>query len=312
MATHDELHLNSVIEEVSLSALHIDRSYQRVPSQQLVDNIAENWNVVASELILVSNRGERPEMDGEVPGGFWLVNGQHRTLAARKLGKAKIWARVVDLSKEDDPGAIEADLRLTTNVKLGDRPLERFKAQVRAGDSDSLEIMKILASFGTEINEKPSQDGGVNAISTVEALFLTDPTGALLKEVLEVIRDAFKAYAGRAVSANMLKSLAWFIESHGMDVDRSRLVTKLRETGLEAIHRGAVTIQSALGGSGWVNYYRRILEIYNEGLVQKNKLDYQYRGSTTFAARSRVGSSSGGSGQAGQMSPLPSGYPGAN
>lgn len=283
----EEIHRNSKIKEVLLAEIKIDRSYQRDPSQTLVDEIAANWDEVASELVLISDRGERPEGD-EVEGGYWLVNGQHRSLAARKRSHKKIWARIVDLSDVDDPAAIEASLRLKLNVKLGDRPLERFKAQLRAGDPDSLEIEKILENLGTEVNENTNMEYGINSISTVEAIYAADG-GSLLRETLELIRDAFGGLTGKKVSAANLKGIAWFVEKHGAEVDRTRLVKQLQDISIEALHRRALTMQSTMGGSLWMNYYRASVEIYNEKLREKSKLEWKMRGATKFAPRRGVG-----------------------
>src|SRR5262249_27900451 len=153
--TVDEIHAASTIKEVLLGKIQVDRSYQRDPSIPLIDRIADEWDVVASELVLVSDRGPRPEAS-EVAGGLFIVNGQHRMRAALKLGHKKIWARVIDLRDVEDPGAIEAAFRLKTNVRLGDRIHERFKAQLRAGDEESHAIVNLLARFDAEINLVPT------------------------------------------------------------------------------------------------------------------------------------------------------------
>src|SRR5256885_6899745 len=85
----EQIHASSSIEKVPISELQVDRSYQREPTQALVDDIAENWDEVSSELLLVSDRG--------LGRGKYVVNGQHRTLGARKRGLADVWARVIDL-----------------------------------------------------------------------------------------------------------------------------------------------------------------------------------------------------------------------
>lgn len=281
----ERLHQTSVIKEVELEHVRIDRSYQRDPSQALVEQIAADWDEVASELVLISDRGKR-DSEGEVEGGFWLVNGQHRSLAARKRGHETIWARIVDLSEVDDPAQIEASLRLKLNIKLGDRPLERFKAQVRAGDEDSLGLVRILARHDTQVNEQVNMDNGINAIATVEALYRVD-NGALLSETLEILREAFGSLHGKKVSAAMMKGVAWFVEKHSQTSDRGRLMEKIKMAGTEAIHRRAVTTQSTMGGSLWMNYYRVIVEFYNENLQVKSRLDWQLRGANTFSTRSK-------------------------
>lgn len=294
----ENFHENSLIREVHLSDIKIDRSYQREPSQKLVDEIAANWNLVASELVLVSDRGAGRESQWKEEGRFYLVNGQHRTLAARKLNHETIWARVVDLSKETDPGAVEADFRLLLNVKLGDKSLERFKAQVRAGDEDSINIVKLLARFDTEINVSPNPESGINCIAAIESIYAPDK-GGLLAETLEVIKDAYGGFYGRAVSAATFKGIAWFILKHADTTDRDRLVDKLKIAGTEALHRKSVTMQSTMGGSLWMNYYRTLVEFYNERLVDKNRLEWQLRGAGSTFVKGGGESSAGRSGEGG-------------
>lgn len=279
----DKLHSSSVVQKVPLKMLQIDRSYQRNPSQSLVELIANDYDELASELVLVSNRGKR---SGDILGGYFLVNGQHRSLAAQKLDHEDIWARIMDTSKLDDPAALEAALRIKLNVKLGDQPLERFKAQVRAGDEDSLAIVKILAHFGTRVNEKIDMNEGINSIATMEALYAVDG-GALLAETLEIIKEAFGNLSGKRVSAAMLKGLGWFVEKHGSQTDRGRLMDRIRLAGTEQIHRRGITQQSVMGGSLWMNYYRAFVELYNDGLQQKSRLEWILKGANKFSVRSK-------------------------
>lgn len=272
------MHAASKILQVPLDKIHVDRSYQRDLSMRLVDQIADNWDEVASELTLISDRGERPEH-----GGLFIVNGQHRTAAAKKLQRKKIWARLIDLSAEEDPAAIEASLRLKTNVRLGDRPLERFKAQIRSGDEESLAIQKLLARFDTEINMVPVVDSGINAISTVEMLFRVD-NGGLLGETLQVLKNAYPIVGGKHAAAALMKGVAWFIVKHD-PATIDRMTEKLSDLGQQALDRKARTIQATMGGSLWMNYYRAMIETYNEKLSQKQRLDWQMRGVGRFGLR---------------------------
>lgn len=273
----DELHANSTIKEIPLSKIRVDRSYQREVSLSLVDQIAEEWDVIASELILVSDRGTRPEGE-EVEGGLFVVNGQHRVLAARKLGHKTIWARVIDLRKHVDPGEIEADFRLKTNVRLGDRSHERFKAQLRAGDPESHAIVKLLSKFDTEINLVPTFDHGVNCISTVEVLYRIDD-GALLTDTLEIVQSSFRAIGGKAAGSNVFKAVAWFTHKHADESDRDRLIEKLTVLGPAAWESKARTMQSTMSGSLWLNFYRILVDVYNEKLSERNRLSWQTKGS---------------------------------
>jgi len=285
--TIDTIHANSTIKEVQLDKLQVDRSYQRDPSIPLIDKIAEEWDIVASELVLVSDRGPRPE-GAEFAGGLFIVNGQHRMRAARKLGHKKIWARVIDLKEVEDPGKLEAEFRLKTNVRLGDRIHERFKAQLRAGNEESLAIVKLLARFDAEINLVPTSESGINCITTVETIYRIDE-GALLNDTLEIIRDSLKVVGGKNVNAAFLKGLSWFIEKHQMDSDRSRLIEKISTMGVNGLERRARANQSTFAGALWVNYYRTMLDLYNEKLAPRNRLELSTRGQGSFRTRPSAG-----------------------
>lgn len=281
-----ELHASSEIREVPLDKIRVDRSYQRDPSIPLADRIAEDWDVVASELVLVSDRGNRPK-DGPVEGGLFIVNGQHRTIAAKKLGIPTIWARVIDLRKHHDPAAVEAEFRLKTNIRLGDRPHERFKAQLRSGNPESHAIQALLEKFNTELNLTPQAETGINCITTVETVYRFD-NGALLKDTLEVIRDSFRVVGGKNVNAGFLKGTAWFIEKHADQSDVSRLCEKLSVLGVPALERKARTMQSVMGGSVWLNYYRTLVDLYNDKLADRNRLEWSTRGSRALNTKSRT------------------------
>jgi len=288
----DAIHAASKVVQVELGVLKIDRSYQRDPSQSLVDKIADKWNEVASELLLVSDRGDR---ENGHDGGMFVVNGQHRSLAARKVGVTKVWARVIDLRNYPDPAAIEATFRLQTNVRMSDKPLERFKAQLRAHDPESMAIQKILAEYDTEVNQVPNQDYGINAVAAVERLYRVDE-GLLLKDMLQLLRDTYGVIGGKSTTSALMIGYAWFIVKHAEESSRSRVVEKLNEAGPAALDRRARTIGATLPGSLWVQYYRAIVDFYNERLQEKSKLEWRLRGAGSFGPRGwgRGGEQSGG------------------
>jgi len=272
----EELHANSRIDKVPLASLRLDRSYQREQSETLIDLIANTWDQVAAGAILVSDRGNRPK-DGAVEGGMFIVNGQHRSKAAAKRGMTHIDAVILDLRNHPDPGTVEAGFRLKANVGLGDRPLERFKAQLRAGDEESLAIAAMLARYGAEINQIPT-DTGINAVATIEQLYRGDDEGVLLAQTIEIIRDAWTHVGGKNTQAALLKGLWWFIAKHANESDRTRLVSKLQGVGLAGLLTRSRQMQLTMSGSLWVNYYRVLVDLYNEGLRDRNRLQWMLRG----------------------------------
>lgn len=276
----EEINAKSVIRQVNLSDLSVDRTYQRDPSQSLVDKISEEWDEVASELLLVSDRGANRKDRWPEGGQYYLVNGQHRSLAAAKRGIKKVQARVIDLTEVPDPAAFEAIFRLRTNVRLGDKPVERFKAQVRSGDPDSLAIVIMLENFGTYVNETVG-DTGINAVTALEKLYRVDD-GKLLQETLQLIKDAYGGLGGMYTTQPILVGVAWFILKHQDESDRTRVVQQLAHSGPAALDRRARAIAASMPGTLWQNYYRAVVEFYNERLSDSKKLEWRTRGASTF------------------------------
>lgn len=286
-ATLDEIKAASVVKPVRLARLQVDTIYQRVPSMKLVDQIEADWNLIASELILVSDRGPREDGSG-ILGGLFVVNGQHRLIAALRLGLEELDARVINLRKESNPVAIEAALRLQTGVRLSDKTFERFKAQLAAGDEDSLKIVKILTSYGTKPMTGPGEEG-ITAIATIERLFRVDD-GPLLSETLQVILDAWGDFDGRKSSSAIMKGIAWFIKTHvasaDTPADRARLVSKLRSLTATQLDARARQFAGTMGGALWLNVHLAILDLYNDGLGGRNKLQFSKKGASKFGSRS--------------------------
>jgi hypothetical protein len=276
----DEIHAASKTAQVILSKLRVDRTYQRVPSQQMIKRIADNWNLVASEQILVSDRGKRPEGEDLIEGGLFLVNGQHRVWAARRIGIDKLEARIIDLTAFENPVGIEAAFRLQTGVRLGDKTFERFRAQLAAGDEESLSILGILTKLETKPMLQPG-DGGITAIASVESIYRLDGDGSLLTETLQTIKDTWGGFDEKKATAASMKGFAWFIENHAEETNRDRLIERMKKVTSAQADARARQFAGIQGGALWMNYYIHILDIYNDGLNKTQKLQIQRSGASS-------------------------------
>src|SRR3989304_2375030 len=109
------------LEVLTIDDLHVDHTYQRDLSADRVQSIAARWDIVAAGPIVVSRRAN---------GDLYIVNGQHRAAAAKMAGETHVIAQVVN----DLTAKKEATLRLKGNCRLGDKAMERFRAQLVSGD----------------------------------------------------------------------------------------------------------------------------------------------------------------------------------
>lgn len=258
------------IEVIELSKLKVDPVYQRDLTAQFVERLAEKWDIVTAGTIVVSRR----------PDGFlYIVDGQHRAAAAVRAGETHILCQVVHEPSAEE----EARLRLKGNVKRTDRVFEVFRARLAAGDETAEAIQRILADFGTHINMVPTTNSGINAVTAVEKLYTLDD-GVTLITVLTMMKKLFGEIRPEVASSDILKGLTWFLGQHGATVDMERFERMFKITGPAALSRSARAHKASLGGSLWVNTYRALVTVYNEGLSDASKLEWKTKGSTSWKA----------------------------
>lgn len=256
------------IQEVALADLKVDPVYQRDLTASFVERLAGNYDVVTAGTIVVSRRPD---------GDLYIVDGQHRAAAAVRAGETHILAQVVNEPSAEE----EARLRLKGNVKRTDRIFEVFRARLASGDETALAIQRILAEFDTQINLTPTLGSGINAVSAVEKLYKLD-NGVSLITVLTMMKKLFGEIRPEIASSDLLKGLTWFLGRHDGDFDMERFERLLKLTGPAALGRSARAHKASLGGALWVNSYRALVTMYNEGLSDASKLEWKTKGSTSW------------------------------
>jgi len=249
------------IEVVSIEDLHSDPLYQRDLIAQVVENIANDYDIVTAGTIVVS---QRPN------GDMFIVDGQHRVAGAKLAGETHVLAQVIENMTPED----EAKRRIQGNYKKTDKVYEIFRARVFAGDPVARGITALLAEFDTQINYVPDYDRGINAVSAVEGIYKMDD-GVRLRRILQTLTAAFGDVQGAHANGNLLKSVGWFIDRHGEEADIERLISRMTTEGVGSLTRKAVNMKAVMGGTQWINMYRALVEVYNERLADSNKLEWR-------------------------------------
>jgi Family of unknown function (DUF6551) len=251
---------------VPIEAVNVDQSYQRSLNMDFAHRIKSEHD----------NRVEDPPLLGiRNSGALYVVSGQHRIASAQLRGEPRVICRIVAGVNK----AAEADMRLKGNVALGESSVSRFKARVAAGHADALAIVALAESFGTQVNQTPMVESGLNCVSALEKLYAIDE-GTLLARVFETVKDAWGVVGGRSSSAAILNGTAWFLREHGGEFDRARLIEKMQKYGANVLVSRAMSHANVQGGSLWVNFYRALIEAYNEQLGDGSKLEARTGGWT--------------------------------
>jgi len=255
------------IEVLDIDELSIDGSYQRDLVQKLVDDIAVSYDPLTAGVVLVSRREDE---------SLYIVDGQHKVAGAKQAGNQTVLSLVVNGLRPED----EAKLRLAANVKRADTALEKYKARRASGDPDVAGIDNACAAFGVKVNESPVGHSGINGVTTLQHLWEVDGSGEALRNVFQVVQDAWGAPEGQYAGAAMLKGIAFFLLKHP-EADRGRLIDRMKTEGPAALKRSASNHRVALGGSTWLNVYRALVEAYNFRLGEGSKLEWRTGGWTS-------------------------------
>jgi hypothetical protein len=266
-----EIEQSGKLELLAIEDLHFDKRYQRDLSADWVQRKGEEYEERKAGTIIVNQRKN---------GELWVIDGQHRTGAAQASGRTHMLALVFDSLTDHE----EAAMRVSYNDRRPDNVQQRFKARLYAGDPTAKAIEEICSQFGTRINNAPQMGVGINCVRTIEHLYERDD-GVLLTRVMDVMRRAWGDIGGRNAGTAMFRGLGWLLETNSDQLDVNRLVDVMQSEGVQGLLGRAESHRMAVGGSGWTNTYRALLEIYNPRLPAGKRLQMRLHGQGGVGAR---------------------------
>lgn len=248
--------------KISLSEMIID-SYQGHVNNSLVEKMAAKWDESAAGAVILNMREDNT---------YAVLDGQHRVLAAKKVGVTELNALVfIGKSREE-----EAKLFVQLNTKHNVSALDRFRANLVAGGHREKNIRAAVREVGLDIaftrggNAKTGPDG----VTCVAAMInIYDKFGLpLLKTTLGALTSAFSAYPDRrkAYSQPAMIGTAQFIYRYPQ-ANIPRLIEKMRTkspTVLTAMGETKIDAHSDL----WVGWGKMLVDLYNSGLKAKDSL----------------------------------------
>lgn len=178
-----------------LSLLYINEDYQRKPRSH-VHKIAANFNENKCGFLLVSY--------DKVRGGFSIVDGQHRYLAAKQAGVQNLPCQIlenIDSKQEALIFAAQNENRGWVSVS------ESFHARVYAGEPTACAIKQICNSYGVStLKSEKKDEASIKSLEAVELIYETYGESGL-RWVLEIIRDSGWTLLKGAYSSATLKSI---------------------------------------------------------------------------------------------------------
>jgi hypothetical protein len=249
----------SGLRELPAGSLKVDIEGQGLFNQGWADEIAANWRDEAYGVLTVSYRD----------GAYWVIDGQHRLAAARKLGVETLRCFVlVNKSTQE-----EAQDWLTANVaRRTKNGWDRFHQRVRSGDGLAIAVKEICAGRGIRIVNGTAPLGATRSVGTLFAI--AGLSTRTLERTLDTVLAAWSQDRVPAGSTNRsalgsyilaaVGDFLWVYRGHPQ-MSKERLVGSLSR-------HDALAVEQAIKGNGRLGVRNHrvsrdvILSIYNSGL----------------------------------------------
>lgn len=202
---------NQYLDHLPVSALKLDRGYQRDVSEAKVRKLIADWQERAIGILHVAARED----------GYYVIDGQHRVRAAQDqgLGDLKVPCYVHrDLTREE-----EAAMFLYLNDSKLVSALDRFNAGIVAGDEDCIGVRDTLKHYGLEVGAGGG-DGCVRCVSKLLTLYRKDP--ALLDRLCLVATQAWGTRQS-AFEQVVVTGLGQVLGRYNGELDEAAFVKKL-------------------------------------------------------------------------------------
>lgn len=205
------------VENRNPSELRLDDSYQRSTdngaSQALIRKIANGWDWRMCLPLVVSKRDD---------GSLWVIDGQHRLAAALLRGDIPFLPCVVGIY-----GSVADEAAMFVAMNRARKPMNRlddFHAAIASGDSEAIEITRLITDAGFTVSRKTGSQSwvpGEVAFTSAIAKVLRKHGAKICADVLRTMQEAWPDEVLNA-GASMFTALTKLAISppDGFDPDR--------------------------------------------------------------------------------------------
>lgn len=212
---------------------------------------SKNFDMKLVGTIIISHRD----------GVYYIVDGQHRTQAAKIKGIKTLPCLVHEGLTYQEEAELFVKLQ---KERKGLIVAELFNGECESGDLHAIELKDAILAAGYNIG-KGQGNYKVQAVQVLKRIY--DRDGAqVVTDVLEVIKDAWNG--SHTANVRLVLLGIWqFLSVYHHEFGRDRLISTLQKTPPADIIRGARGDVS--GRSDATKAAMVILNIYNKGLTKK-------------------------------------------
>lgn len=243
------------LEFIPKTKLIVDKAYQRDAIAHKIGIISKNWSWVACGVITVGKRD----------GKLWVIDGQHRTLAALKNSNVKELPCIVFNTigqKKEARGFYDVN-----NLRKAMSAMDKFRALLVAGDDSALYLKNCCDQLGIEIVPCPSTGKQMKCVA--KALALVQSNKIKFNEIITFCDKL--CGVSEIISDIILSGIAYIHNNYEGGLDDKRLSARLLDAGPVRLTQGAKKARDYRGGaSGGASIYAEgMFDVINKGLKIK-------------------------------------------
>ena len=241
---------------IPVAELTVDAAYQRKISdrgRKVIRTICDSFSWSSFGALTV----------GRSDDGYSIIDGQHRTIAAREMNLEIVPCVVVNAGQSEQARGFAGINGTRTSVTA----VDKFRAKVIAGDPEAIKLSNVMSENQIDVDVAPGIDlkiGQTRSIGALERLSSKFGLG-VVGTTLEMLREA------QPENPSLLSSHA--IQSTAVALDR--IITSegdldvfdrvLQETDFEDLAERCRTASRAMGGSTVKHAATRLIQSYNHG-----------------------------------------------
>jgi hypothetical protein len=265
-----EPELTGDIKIMKISDLSFDiKNYQRKTSEMKIKKLIQDFDWKAFGFVMVNIRDSKN----------WVIDGQHRIVAATRKGYKEVPCMVYkDLTLAD-----EARLFVSCQInRCSVRGFEKYQAALVAGDEATIDIHDLLKKHGLKSgngrsNSYSRKRGYINSLGAIYSIY--EKKGkAELDRLLYLIVSAWRYDDGTfdpdALTSTIIDGLQAFINKAHDKINEKKFIEKFKKVSAGKIISMSKKNQVVYGKGKASNTARAILEEYN--FRNAHKLDITF------------------------------------
>lgn len=245
---------------IEVTPLKIDSltndKYQRVINYPRVNRIVEEFDERRFDPITVSIRD----------GARYVLDGQHRLAALKRLGMAHVPSRILrglTIQEEAEIFVKQGDLR------RGLSSFEKHQAAVIWGEETAIAIENLLTRLGLRVVKAQSAAYGVSSIASLNEIAKKDGV-ATLEKILSLLIDTW-AGSSDSLQKVMIQGIRELYAGYP-EMEQKKFVKQLKKVDPAVIIREGKSVLT--GRSTYEGYVQALLKHYNRNLRNDKKLSY--------------------------------------